>query len=87
VAEPVDPDDLLDANDVAELAGWARRNAVQQYRDRHPDEFPAPAVTKRSGVLWRRRDILEWMKRTGRPLPEPAQLPQLPGTPGEQAGA
>lgn len=69
MADPVDPGDLLDAHDVAELAGWARRNSVQQYRDRHPDDFPPPAVEKRSGVLWRRQDILEWLERTGRPLP------------------
>jgi hypothetical protein len=72
VADPVDPDDLLDANDVAELAGWARRNSVQQYRDRHAgldDALPDPKVEKPSGVLWDRREILDWLRRTGRPLP------------------
>lgn len=86
MAAPVDPDDLLDSNDVAELAGWSRRNAVQQYRDRHPDEFPEPAVQKPSGVLWRRSDVLAWLARTGRPLPAGAGPADLSGPAGEDDG-
>lgn len=59
----IDLDDLVDAGEVAEILGLARRQAVSTYRSRYPD-FPAPALEKNSGkcVLWRRQDIEAWQK-------------------------
>lgn len=59
----IDPAELLDAGEVADLLGLARREAVSTYRRRYPD-FPAPAVEKNSGkcVLWLRADIEAWAK-------------------------
>jgi predicted DNA-binding transcriptional regulator AlpA len=60
----IDPEDLLDAGEVAALLGLSRRQAVSTYRRRYPT-FPAPVVDKNSGkcVLWLRSDIEEWRRR------------------------
>jgi hypothetical protein len=57
----IDPEDLLDAGEVADLLGLARRQAVSTYRSRYPD-FPAPIVSKNSGKcdLWLRGDVEAW---------------------------
>lgn len=55
----IDPADLIDANEAAELLGLARRQAVSTYRGRY-DDFPEPVVTKARCVLWRRQDIEAW---------------------------
>jgi predicted DNA-binding transcriptional regulator AlpA len=59
----VDPDDLIDAGEVAELLGLARRQAVSTYRSRYSD-FPAPIVDKNSGkcTLWLRQAVETWAK-------------------------
>jgi predicted DNA-binding transcriptional regulator AlpA len=54
-----DPDDLLDAGEVAELVGLSHRNSVSLYRRRHAD-FPTPVLTKGRLMLWSRRDIVRW---------------------------
>ncbi len=61
----VDLDDLLDADEVAELLGLSSRGAVSVYRRRYPD-FPDPAMGKASGrcQFWHREDITNWA--TGR---------------------
>lgn len=63
----MDPNDLLDAGEVAELLGLARRQAVSTYRSRYAD-FPAPTVERNSGmcVLWARDDVESWARSTGR---------------------
>ncbi len=63
----IDPDDLLDSHDVAELLGLASNRAVSTYRGRYPD-FPAPLIEKGAGrcVLWRRQDVEHWARLTGR---------------------
>jgi hypothetical protein len=61
----IDPDDLLDSTDVAELLGLARYNAVSTYRQRYPD-FPAPLVAKGRCRLWRRQDVEAWAVATRR---------------------
>lgn len=57
----VDLDELIDAAEVAELLGLARRQAVSTYRRRYPD-FPSPLLEKNSGKcsLWRRSDVERW---------------------------
>ena len=67
VVVKVDPSELLDATEVAELLGLARRQAISTYRTRYPG-FPAPVVEKSSGkcTLWRREDVERWAKVTGR---------------------
>jgi glutathione-regulated potassium-efflux system ancillary protein KefG len=63
----IDPDELLDSNEVAELLGLSTNRAISVYRRRYPD-FPQPVVTKGSGkcVLWRRTDIERWLEESGR---------------------
>jgi predicted DNA-binding transcriptional regulator AlpA len=58
----IDPDDLLDATEVAEVLGLAHRQAVTTYRTRYAD-FPEPLVRKASNkcVLWLRADIERWL--------------------------
>ncbi|MBL8778480.1 MAG: hypothetical protein JNK12_21265 [Acidimicrobiales bacterium] len=58
----IDPDDLLDSHDVAQLLGLANNRVVSVYRDRYSGDFPAPFVEKGAGrcVLWRRQDIEQW---------------------------
>jgi predicted DNA-binding transcriptional regulator AlpA len=60
----INPDDLLDAGEVAEVLGLARRQAVSTYRARYSD-FPEPRVSKNSGMcdLWLRADIEAWRDR------------------------
>lgn len=57
----LDPADLLDAGEVAQLLGLARRQAVSTYRRRYSD-FPAPVIDKNSGkcALWLRQDVEAW---------------------------
>ena len=61
----VDPTDLLDAHEVADLLGLARRQAVSTYRRRYSD-FPAPIIEKSRCVLWLRSDVEARARTTGR---------------------
>jgi predicted DNA-binding transcriptional regulator AlpA len=61
----VDPEDLLNATEVAAVLGLAHREAVSTYRSRY-DDFPKPVVKKGTCVLWVRADIERWARRTGR---------------------
>jgi len=60
------PEDLLDANEVAEHLGLNRRTSVSVYRSRY-DDFPAPIIDKGRCVLWLRQDIERWTKTRLRP--------------------
>jgi glutathione-regulated potassium-efflux system ancillary protein KefG len=64
MAPLVDPDELLDAQSVAEMLNFASRNVVSVYRSRHAD-FPEPVVNLGPGrpMLWLRRDIAAWASR------------------------
>jgi predicted DNA-binding transcriptional regulator AlpA len=64
----IDVADLLDAGEVAELLGLARRQGVSTYRSRYAD-FPQPVVTKNSGKcdLWLRADVEAWAARRRSP--------------------
>ena len=57
----INPIDLLDSHDVAELLELASHRAVSTYRGRYSD-FPSPVVEKGAGrcLLWLRRDIVAW---------------------------
>jgi hypothetical protein len=57
----VDTDDLLDANEVAEILGLGNNSAVSTYRLRY-DDFPEPIIEKPSKkcLLWLRDDVETW---------------------------
>ena len=61
----VETEDLIDSPGVAKLLGLSRYNSVSMYRRRY-DDFPEPVVEKGRCLLWRRRDIEQWAKATGR---------------------
>ena len=61
VAELIDPDDLVDARQVAELLGLASENVISVYRSRYAD-FPEPAVERGRCRLWLRSDVLGWSR-------------------------
>jgi hypothetical protein len=60
----VDPADLLDSTEVAEILGLASFRAVSVYRSRYSD-FPSPTVDKRGHALWLRADVEAWAKARG----------------------
>jgi predicted DNA-binding transcriptional regulator AlpA len=72
LAVRIDPAELLDSHDVAELLGLSSHRAVSTYRGRY-DDFPAPVVEKGSGrcQLWLRAEVEVWARATGR-LPRDA---------------
>jgi predicted DNA-binding transcriptional regulator AlpA len=55
----IDPDDLIDATEVAVALGLAHRQAVSTYRARY-DDFPEPVVEKSRCLLWLRADVEAW---------------------------
>lgn len=59
MAQNVDPDDLIDAAEVAPIIGLNNPKGVSVYSDRYED-FPNPAVAKGRCVLWVRSDIEKW---------------------------
>ncbi len=63
----VNTDDLIDAAEVAELLGFAHRNAVSLYQRRYED-MPRPIVVRSNGktMLWLRSEVIAWGKQTGR---------------------
>lgn len=58
----VDPKDLLNAREAAELLGLAHREAIATYRRRY-DDFPDPIMSKGTCVLWHRADLVRWRSR------------------------
>lgn len=61
----IDPIDLLDPSEVAELIGLGNPGGVSVYRRRYPD-FPAPVVEKGRCVLWRRQEVEQWARHRTR---------------------
>lgn len=55
----VDPEDLINATEVASVLGLAHREAVSTYRRRY-DDFPEPTISKGTCVLWLRQDVEAW---------------------------
>ena len=56
----IDPNDLLNAKEAAELLGLSHREAISTYRRRYED-FPEPVLKKGTCVLWARKDLDDWM--------------------------
>jgi len=59
----VNLNDLLDAEQVADLLGLSSRGAVSVYRRRY-ESFPAPVLERNSGrcQLWLRGDVVGWAR-------------------------
>lgn len=57
----IDPDDLIDAQVIAEMLGLSHRRAVSTYRGRY-DDFPDPVVDMGTGrcLLWLRPEVEAW---------------------------
>jgi len=61
----VDIDLLVDATAIAERMGFARPQAVHNWRARYP-EFPKPIAEFGKSTLWSWPDVEDWVKRSGR---------------------
>jgi glutathione-regulated potassium-efflux system ancillary protein KefG len=73
MARMIDPDDLVDAQGVADILELSHRNSVSLYQRRYAD-MPRPVVDLGGGrvKLWLRSDVSRWWKRqsaTGRTRP------------------
>ncbi|MFE4703063.1 helix-turn-helix transcriptional regulator [Streptomyces sp. NPDC056738] len=90
-----DPDELLNAAQVARVLGYKHRSQITTYLAEHPGYFPEPDEVEELGTYkrqkWRRRTIAAWRdsrpgkgKRTGSTRQAPA-LPDVPtdGNPEE----
>ena len=64
----VDVDDLLDADQVAELLGLSSRTAVSVYKRRYAD-FPEAVLDRGTGKcrFWLRTDVEQWANSRPRP--------------------
>lgn len=64
MARLIDPDDLVDANGVAEILQLSHRNTVSQYQRRYQD-MPRPIVSLGEGriKLWLRSDMTRWAQK------------------------
>lgn len=61
VSRLLDPEELIDAQGVAEVLGLSQRNSVSAYQRRYPD-MPRPVVNLGQGrcKLWLCNEIEEW---------------------------
>lgn len=59
----IDPDNLIDTHDVANLLGLSSPRAVSVYRSRY-DDFPTPLINRGTGrcLLWLRGDVEAWAR-------------------------
>ena len=64
MSRKIDVDDLIDAQEVAELLGLAQRNTVSLYQRRYVD-MPKPVVDLGRGrcKMWLKSEVEKW-KRT-----------------------
>ncbi|HEX2040725.1 MAG TPA: hypothetical protein VHF47_13455 [Acidimicrobiales bacterium] len=64
MAPKVNTEDLIDAQEVAELLGLSHRNSVSTYQKRYAD-MPRPVVERGGGRtrLWLRSEIVRWAER------------------------
>jgi prophage regulatory protein len=56
--------DLVGAAEIAEMLGLTRQriNAIV----RTHEDFPRPVADLSAGRIWRRKDVEDWARRTGR---------------------
>jgi type I restriction enzyme M protein len=59
-------DDLVGVAEVAELAGVTKA-AVANWRSRGTSGFPAPAADTKSGPMYRRSEVVQWLSTRGAP--------------------
>jgi glutathione-regulated potassium-efflux system ancillary protein KefG len=67
----IDTDDVIDAQELAELLGLAQRNTVSLYQRRYPS-MPRPVIDLGRGrcKLWLRSEVEDWReKRASQPGP------------------
>lgn len=57
------PDDLMSTIEIAELLGVSRQRVDKLSRS---DQFPSPMADLAIGRVWRRQDIEDWTRATGR---------------------
>lgn len=55
----VDPEQLINAQEVAPILRLTNPSGVSVYRKRYAD-FPTPVVEKGQCVLWLRSDVEQW---------------------------
>lgn len=65
VAEPVDPDLLVGAAEIADRLGLSHPQSVHSWRRRYED-FPQPRVVLEQAMLFYWPDVEAWARRTGR---------------------
>lgn len=61
----VDVDELVSAGEIAKRLHLRGRQAVHDWRRRHPD-FPAPVAKLDIGLVFAWPDVEKWARRTGR---------------------
>ncbi len=61
----VDVDQLVGTSEIAHRLGIAHPETVHAWRQRY-DDFPAPVITLRIGLVWDWRDVERWARATGR---------------------
>ncbi|MCX4581091.1 helix-turn-helix transcriptional regulator [Streptomyces sp. NPDC048448] len=85
-----DPDELLNASQVAKVLGYKNKSQITTYLKEHPGYFPEPDEVEHLGTYtrkwWRRRTIADW--RAGRPgkgkrAGAARQAPALPDVPAD----
>ena len=59
----VDVENMVDAQEVADLIGLAQRNSVSLYQRRYPD-MPRPVIDLGNGrcKLWLRTEVKDWIR-------------------------
>lgn len=59
-----DPDELMGVAEIAEFLGVSRQRVDALARTKA--DFPAPTALLQAGRVWRREDIDQWAKASGR---------------------
>ena len=59
----IDPDDLIDSSDMADLLGLSSARAVYVYQTRYK-EMPKPIVDRgrNRARLWLKPEVLQWLE-------------------------
>jgi predicted DNA-binding transcriptional regulator AlpA len=61
----VNPEDLIDRQEVADIIGLAGPDGLSVYRKRYKD-FPEPVIEKGRTVLWLRQEVQAWAAKRPR---------------------